>query len=166
MARVIRTDWPDFGTPDAPPAFGQHYDVWEGLERKLYTKEDRPPVGRLVHNLEHGFTVLWYDETLAADDKQMDLLRGLAGKFKGTDNFRLKFKAAPWLKADGAAFPDGQRIAFTHWSAGGIGEEATGTALGATQFCSEISGEALETFMLTYPYTDSPEPAAGNMEAG
>ncbi len=51
---------------DSPPAFGQHYDVWEGLERKLYTKGDRPPLGRLVHNQEHGFTILWYDETIAA----------------------------------------------------------------------------------------------------
>lgn len=152
--------------PDAPPAFGQHYDVWEGLERKLYTKDDRPPLGRLVHNQEHGFTILWYDETLAADDEQMDLLRGIAGKFKGTDNFRLKFKAAPWLKSDGAAFPEGKHVAFTHWSVGGAGADATGEEVGATQFCSELSGEALAAFMLDYPYTDSPEPAVGNMQAG
>lgn len=151
---------------DAPPAFGQHYDVWEGLERKLYTADDRPPVARLVHNLEHGFTILWYDETIADDEEQMDVLRGLATKFKGTDNFRLKFKAAPWLESDGAPFPDGQHVAFTHWSVGGVGEAATGEEVGATQYCSELSGEALEDFMLTYPYTDSPEPAVGNMQAG
>jgi Protein of unknown function (DUF3105) len=144
---------------DSPPAFGRHYDVWEGMERKLYTKEDRPPIGRLVHNQEHGYTILWYDETAAKDDEQMRLLRGVAAKFKGTDNLRLKFKAAPWLKSDGAAFPKGQHIAFTHWSAGGVGEAANGEQVGATQYCSEISGEALEKFMLKYPYTDSPEPS-------
>ncbi len=92
-------------------------------------------------------------------------LRGLAGKFAGTDNFRLKFKAAPWLPddGDGQPFPEGKHVAFTHWSAGGVGEAATGEAVGATQFCSAISGAALEQFMLQYPYTDSPEPAVGDM---
>ena len=157
------------GTPivydDSPPAFGQHYDVWEGLERKLYTKDDRPPLGRLVHNQEHGYTILWYDETIAGNADEMDVLRGLAGKFKGTDNFRLKFKAAPWLPddGDGKPFPKGKHVAFTHWSNGGVGEAATGQAVGATQFCSAISGAALEAFMLKYPYTDSPEPTVGDM---
>ncbi len=54
------------------------------MERKLYTKEDRPPLGRLVHNQEHGYTILWYDETIAGDADEMDTLRGLAGKFQGT----------------------------------------------------------------------------------
>lgn len=34
---------------DSPPAFGAHYPVWEGIERKLYTTQDRPPLGRLIH---------------------------------------------------------------------------------------------------------------------
>lgn len=151
---------------ESPPAFGQHYDVWEGLERKLYTTADRPPLGRLVHNMEHGFTVLWYDESAADDPDQMETLRGLATKFKGTDNFRLKFKAAPWLAGDGEAFAKDQHIAFTHWSAGGVGDDATGEQVGVWQYCSEISGAALETFMLDYPYTDSPEPSVGDMGTG
>ena len=35
--------------------------------RKFYTSDDRPAVATLVHNLEHGFTLLWYDETIADD---------------------------------------------------------------------------------------------------
>lgn len=151
---------------ESPPAFGQHYDVWEGLERKLYTKADRPPLGRLVHNMEHGFSILWYDESVAEDPDQMETLRGLAAKLKGTDNFRLKFKAAPWLADDGEAFPKDQHIAFTHWSVGGIGDDATGEQVGVWQYCSAISGAALEQFMLDYPYTDSPEPSVGNMGTG
>jgi hypothetical protein len=152
--------------PDAPPAFGQHYDVWEGMERKLYTKEDRPPLGRLVHNQEHGFTILWYDETIAKSAADMEVLRAVASKFKGTGNFRLKFKAAPWLASDGAAFPKGEHVAFSHWSNGGVGTKATNKPVGVFQYCSQISGSALEKFMLDYPYTDSPEPAAGDMTSG
>ena len=148
------------GTPipyeDAPPAFGTHYDVWDGIERKLYT-DDRPEVGELVHNLEHGYTILWYDESIAADEKQMQLLRGLAGKFTDNDNLRSKFKAVPWTSTDGAAFPDDQHIAFTHWSVGDGGDDKQ---VGVWQYCSETSGEALQTFMTDYPYTDSPEPGA------
>ncbi len=148
------------GTPipyeEAPPAFGTHYDVWDGIERKLYT-DDRPDVGELVHNLEHGYTILWYDESIAADEDQMQLLRGLAGKFDDNDNLRSKFKAVPWTETDGAAFPEGQHIAFTHWS---VGDGEEGSQEGIWQYCSETSGEALETFMTDYPYTDSPEPNA------
>jgi hypothetical protein len=151
------------GTPipyeDAPPAFGTHYDVWDEITRKLYTEGDRPDVGELVHNLEHGYTILWYDETIAADNEAMQTLRGIASKFTDDDNFRNKFKAVPWLESDGKPFPDGQHVAFTHWSAGG--EDAQeGSQVGVFQYCSDVSGAALEDFMLKYPYTDSPEPDA------
>ena len=32
--------------------------------------------------------------------------------------------------------------------------------MGVWQYCSDVSGAALEDFMLKYPYTDSPEPGA------
>ena len=151
------------GTPipyeDSPPAFGTHYDVWDEIDRKLYTEGDRPDVGELVHNLEHGYTILWYDETIASDNEAMQTLRGIASKFTDDSNFRNKFKAVPWLESDGKPFPDGQHIAFTHWSIGG--EDAQeGQQVGVWQYCSEVSGAALEDFMLEYPYTDSPEPNA------
>ena len=145
---------------DAPPAFGEHYPDWEGMERKLYTAADRPPIARLVHNLEHGFTILWYDESIAEDDQQMDAVRAVAAKHRGTDDLRLKFKAAPWTEEDGEAFPEGQHVAFTHWSAGGTGPDATQQQVGVWQYCSEVSGAALEQFMIDYPYMDSPEPLA------
>ena len=153
------------GTPltfqDAPPAFGVHYSVWEGLERPFYTVADRPDIGRLVHNLEHGFTVLWYDETAAADDEMMTDIKALAKKFTGSDDLRrLKFKAAPWTKDDGDSFPDGQHIAFTHWSVGGAGNTAPDEQVGVWQYCSEPSGAALDSFMEQYDYLDSPEPGA------
>lgn len=152
------------GTPmtyeDAPPAFGQHWEDWDGMERKLYTKSDRPDLGRIVHNLEHGYAILWYDETVANDAKMMDDLRGIANKFEGTTNLRHKFKAVPWTKEDGKAFPDGQHVAMTHWSVGGAGETDAKKQVGIWQYCSAPSGAALESFMEQYPYMDSPEPNA------
>ena len=149
------------GTPipveHAPPAFGTHYDVWDGIERKLYTADDRPDVGELLHNLEHGYTILWYDETIAEDEEQMQMLRGIAQKFTDNDNLRSKFKAVPWTEEDGEAFPEDQHIAFTHWS---VGDGEEGGQKGVWQYCSETSGAALEEFMIDYPYTDSPEPNA------
>ena len=142
-----------------PPAFGQHYDSWEDMGRKFYS-DDRPDLGFLVHNLEHGYTVMWYDETVADDPDQLAVVKGLANKFDG-DNFRNKFKAVPWTEEDGDPFPDGQHIALTHWSTGGPGEVDQSKQTGVHQYCSEPSGAALEDFMTQYPYMDSPEPNGG-----
>ena len=150
---------------DAPPAFGAHWNQ-AGLapapfSRKFYTADDRPALEALVHNLEHGYTILWYDETIAKDKSAVDDIEAIARKF-GDENLRDKFIAAPWTSDDegGAKFPDGQHVAFTHWSAGGDGETDTKKQVGAFQYCSGVSGEALATFMTKYPYTDSPEPDA------
>jgi len=144
---------------DAPPAFGAHWNeaglAPAPMERKLYT-DDRPELESLVHNLEHGYTILWYDETIAGDDDQMLELRALADKLAGTDNFRTKYIAAPWTSEDGKAFPDGKHIALTHWSLG-EDEEKPGQ-VGVWQYCDSVSGEALNDFMIEFPYMDSPEP--------
>jgi len=135
---------------DAPPAFGAHYPSPDPMERKLYTTDDRPALEVLVHNEEHGYTLMWYDTTVADDETQMDQLRAIADKLQGTGNMRLKFKAVPWLPTDegGKAFPEGQHIALTHWSAGGAGETDTAKQVGVWQYCSAVSGAALSDFML------------------
>jgi hypothetical protein len=149
----------------APPAFGPHWNqaglAPAAFSKKFYTVDDRPALESLVHNLEHGYTILWYDKTIADDPTALADVEAISRKF-GNDNFRDKFIAAPWLSTDedGKAFPDGQHIAFTHWSAGGDGETDTTKQVGAFQYCSGVSGAALKSFMDEYPYTDSPEPAA------
>ncbi len=144
---------------DAPPAFGQHENVPEPMEDKFYDEDDRPNVEKLVHNLEHGYTIVWYDESVADDDDAKTLLRAIGNKLDGTSNLRNKFKVAPWTKDDGEAFPDGMHIAFTHWAATSEEEgDKEGQAYGVWQYCSEMSGEALVEFMDRYDYTNSPEP--------
>jgi hypothetical protein len=148
--------------PDAPPAFGPHWN--EGgvapvsIEQRYYTQDSRPELEALVHNLEHGFTILWFDETAADDSTTVGEIKAIAKKLSDSDtNNRLSFKAVPWTSEDGKDFPDGQHIAFTHWSA----DEGTGKSTGVWQYCSEPSGEALEQFMKDYPYYDAPEPVGG-----
>ena len=158
------------GTPvqyeDAPPAFGAHWNesgvAPAPMERKLYSADDRPELESLVHNLEHGYTILWYDETIANDDEAMTELRAIADKLAGTSNLRTKYIAAPWTSEDanGKKFPDDQHIALSHWSAGGSGTTDASKQLGVWQYCPTVSGEALSDFMIKYPYTDSPEPGA------
>ena len=152
----------------APPAFGAHWNeagvAPAPFNRKFYTSDDRPELEALVHNLEHGYTILWYDESIADDAEQLNVIDGIADKFRSDgDNFRLKFIAAPWTSDDedeSGTFPDGMHIAFSHWSAGGSGESDAAKQVGVFQYCKEPSGAALEKFMLEYPYTDSPEPDA------
>ena len=85
----------------APPAFGAHWNE-QGVapapfNRKYYTENDRPELESLVHNLEHGYTILWYDESIADDADELNLINGIADKFRSDDdNLRLKFIAAPW----------------------------------------------------------------------
>ena len=143
-----------------PPATGPHWGTFlQGAQiRKLYTADDRPPVEQLVHSLEHGHTVLWYDESIAESDEAMEELEILANKFQGTD-LSDKFIAAPWTSDDGEPFPDDAHVALTHWSMGGTNGNPEGQQ-GITQFCTEISGEVVEDFMKDYPYRDSPEPTA------
>ncbi|WP_067429249.1 DUF3105 domain-containing protein [Nocardioides jensenii] len=150
----------DIDYDDAPPAFGKHENTPDTMDRKLYTEDDRPRVEMLVHNLEHGYTIVWYDETAADNDEQMTELKAIASKLKGTSNPRLKFKAVPWLSSDGKAFPDGQHIAITHWSKGGhdVDVSQVEKQVGVWQYCSKVSGEALYDFMIKYDYLDSPEP--------
>ncbi|MDT0201893.1 DUF3105 domain-containing protein [Nocardioides sp. AE5] len=152
------------GTPieydEVPPAYGPHWGTPDTMDRKLYTSTDRPPLERLVHNLEHGYTFIWYDETIANDDEQMTQLRAIATKLKGTSNPRLKFKAVPWTSEDGDAFPEGTHIVINHWSRGGkeVDVSEVEKQVGVWQHCSSVSGEALYDFMQEYDYFDSPEP--------
>lgn len=148
----------------SPPAFGSHWNAIGSpapFERKFYTADGRPELESLVHNLEHGYNILWYDETMASDGGAMDDLRAIAKKYEGTGNFRQKVIVAPWTAEDdeesGGEFPEGQHIAFTHWSIGGAGETDPSKAVGVWQYCSEVSGAAFEQFTLDYPYLDSSE---------
>ena len=89
----------------APPAFGSHWsDPGQApvpISRKFYTEKDRPELEALVHNLEHGYTLLWYDETAAEDSSTMTNIQAIADKFHSDpEDFGSKFIAVPWTSGD------------------------------------------------------------------
>lgn len=134
----------------APPSAGPHWAVPAAFERKFYEKADRPQLETLVHNLEHGYTIVWYDDTIAKDKDQLNALKDIAKRFEtSTPSGDKKFIAAAWDDADGK-FPEGKHVAFSRWA----------TQAGHREYCASVSGEAIEAFMKKYPWTDSPEPNA------
>jgi hypothetical protein len=135
----------------APPASGPHYQVPAPFTRKFYTPDDRPEIERLVHNLEHGYTILWYDPAVL--DAQQETLQDLATKVTESEEVAKqvggKFLIAPWDTERGE-FSDGKSFALTHWGA----ERAF------RQYCGDLSGEAVRDFVTAHPFSDAPEPNA------
>jgi hypothetical protein len=130
-----------------PPSSGRHYPVPATIgNRGFYTTEDRPRVEELVHNLEHGYTVLWYSPSLP--DEQKTQLRDLAARLTGDSTYR-KFIASAWDESYGK-LPAGKAIALSHWTKGE----------GHRQLCGQLSGAAVKSFMDAHPASDSPEPNA------
>ncbi|MET8121886.1 DUF3105 domain-containing protein [Micromonospora sp. NPDC005189] len=127
-----------------PPSSGPHFVVPAPTVRRFYTTRDRPPIETLVHNLEHGYTILWYVEPLARN--QIEALRALA-RTLGDDRYGGRFVVAPWDPGYGV-FPVGRPLALSHW----------GATAGYRQFCAEVSGAAAERFVLAHPRSDAPEP--------
>nr|WP_238342231.1 DUF3105 domain-containing protein [Actinopolymorpha rutila] len=131
-----------------PPSAGPHWAQPASFSRKFYDTKDRPDIETLVHNLEHGYTVVWYDDTITHDSAQLAALRTIAKGYESNefDNAK-KLIVAPWKKGEGA-FPAGKHVALTHWS----------TAAGRRQYAAKVSGQAIARFMKKFPATDSPEP--------
>ncbi|MFI5729404.1 DUF3105 domain-containing protein [Kribbella sp. NPDC051587] len=139
----------------SPPSSGPHYATWAPFGKKFYTVADRPPVSNLVHNLEHGYTILWYRDTLPKE--QIDQIEQIS-KGKLPDTSFGKFIAAPFKADEGKPWPDGKNLAFAHWSGN---KEGAKDAFAHRQFCGSVSGEALKNFMEKYPATDAQEPNGG-----
>ena len=138
---------------DAPPSFGPHRPQPAAFERKYYTAQDRPEVATLVHNLEHGYTILWYDDTLAKDSKQLDTVKAISDKM--TDQ---RFIAAPWTSKDGKSFPDGKHLALTRWTANADNPGDENKQRGNWQYCTAVSGAVIGDFVAKWPNAESPEP--------
>jgi Protein of unknown function (DUF3105) len=151
-----------------PPSFGPHNPTPDSSGLHFFTADDRPPVEVLVHNLEHGWTIVWYDETAAKSRVEMQELKDTAAKFDQHGNDpHYNMIIAPWTKNDGEGrpIPDGKHVAFTHWSVHQPTynpnfyrtAESAVKSYGESQYCSTFSGAALKDFMKKFPYDDAPE---------
>jgi flagellar basal body-associated protein FliL len=141
-----------------PPDSGKHYPSPAPFTKHFYAEADRPPVETLVHNLEHGYTVVWYRAD--APGKQIKNLQRIAKTF-GSDDYDPadKFIAAPWSEADGAGFPAGKNVVITRWTADPNDPGNPTAQKGVRQACTEVSGAAIKDFMAKYPVANSPEPS-------
>ena len=119
-----------------PPDSGKHYPTPAPFTKHFYAEADRPPVETLVHNLEHGYTVVWYRAD--APSKQIKDLQRIAKTF-GSDDYDPadKFIAAPWSDADGAGFPAGKNIVITRWTADPNDPSNPAQQKGVRQACTE-----------------------------
>jgi uncharacterized protein DUF3105 len=148
-----------------PPSYGPHNPTPDSSGKHFFTAAERPPLEVLVHNLEHGWTIVWYDESVAANDAEMQSLKATAAKFDTHGNDpRYNMIIAPWTSRDGEGkpIPDGKHIAFTHWSIHHrVYSPPTSSkpppSFGELQYCSTFSGGALAAFMKRFPYDDAPE---------
>ena len=143
----------------SPPDSGQHYPSPAGFTKHFYSPDDRPAVGTLVHNLEHGYTLAWYRAD--APEAEITALRQAAATF-GSETYdpTQKFIAAPYSATDGT-FPDGKNVVLARWTANPSNPSDQAQQKGVRQSCTKVSGQAITEFMTAYPYTDSPEPNAG-----
>ncbi|MBA2560582.1 MAG: DUF3105 domain-containing protein [Propionibacteriales bacterium] len=134
-----------------PPVSGAHWSQYPDLSKPVYSADDRPQLGELIHSQEHGWTVVWYDDSITTSDGEMARLSKVADDVAAADPVKVVF--VPWTANDGAAFPDRAHIAITHWGVSGGGSENR-------QFCAEPNAEAILAFVARHPYTDSSEPDA------
>jgi hypothetical protein len=130
-----------------PPSSGPHFAAPAVSDRKFYTAEDRPPLETLVHNLEHGYTVLWYDGAKAKGKEQ--LLRDIAEQGNKQAEAQDKFLVVEWDTSRGA-FPADKPYALAHWA-----KDA-----GKRQLCGDLSGAVIVDFIKKFPASDTQEPGA------
>ena len=152
-------------TYPAPPSFGDHSERWAVLSRSFYTVADRPDVSVLVHNLEHGYNILWYDQSVADDPARLAQVEAIAAGYTGSGrNPGNAFIAAPWTAKDGGGMPAGVHYALTHWYADP--DDATGSRsdeVGYTRYCREVSDDLVRRWMLDFPLQNAPEGYRVNM---
>ena len=127
-----------------PPSHGAHFVQPDVSGRDFYTASDRPVLETLVHNLEHGYTILWYDGSKVKDTAT---LKDVAKQADGLSGSSGKFKVVEWDQSRGQ-FPAGTPYALSHWGSDG----------GHRQFCGELSGKAVVDFVKKYPSSNAPEP--------
>ena len=92
---------------------------------------------QLVHNLEHGYTILWYDDTITGADRSDAQghrhQRPRATTRRATGKFIVVRRGTTTTAGSRAA----STSALSHW----------GAEQGHRQLCGKVSGEAVQEFI-------------------
>ena len=141
-----------------PPSSGQHFASPALDQRRVYTVADAPAIENLVHNLEHGYTILWYDASL--EKTQAATFAALSKKVNAMKESANKFIITPWDAAYGA-FPAGKKYALSHWGADvNLKTGEIKNQMGHRQLCGGLNTTVVEDFVKKYPWSSAPEPGA------
>lgn len=118
--------------PTTPPTGGDHSTVTAPGNRNFYDKDEAAEPERLVHNLEHGYIVVWYDDQ--ASDGEINLLRQISKNVGDAgQSYGRKFIVAPYTRGN---FAEGNNVGITAW--------------GASQLCEKVSGEVIKEFVADF----------------
>ena len=122
-----------------PATSGPHWNLGNGLAPifwGVYTTPQAEPA--VVHNLEHGGVVIWYQDT--ATDEDVAKLTQFVQQQLGTQNFKIIL--SPWAGED-----FGHPIAVTAWD--------------WLLYLDSADTDRIREFQSDHPPTDAPEPAGG-----
>jgi hypothetical protein len=139
-----------------PPSSGKHFAVPAVDKRRVYTVADAPAMETLVHNLEHGYTILWYDRSV--ETEQAATFKALATKVNAMKESANRFLISPWDPAYGA-LPAGKKYALSHW--GADVDRSSGKVtnqMGHRQLCGGLNSTVVEDFVKKFPWSAAPEP--------
>lgn len=103
---------PDLSTyPSVPPTSGPH-DGTGTVPAGIY--DSPPPMGRLIHSLEHGGSVVWYDP--AAPTEEIDRIKAFYGRGDEAGQDRVIVAPYDYPGEDGSgSLPPGTRMALVAW---------------------------------------------------
>jgi hypothetical protein len=122
-----------------PATSGPHWNLGNGIAPifwGVYTTPQAEPA--VVHNLEHGGIVIWYQDT--ATDEDVATLTQFVQQQLGTQNFKIIL--SPWAGED-----FGHPIAVTAWD--------------WQLFLDSADTDQIRAFQNDHPPTDAPEPGGG-----
>jgi hypothetical protein len=137
--------YPTWTYKNNPPASGPHFSTPMPAGTHYYDPSQTGTanlVERLVHNLEHGYVVVWYDASVAADKNKLAALDDIGTNLEQKYGYT-NYIAAPWPSTR-PAMPNGKHIALTAWH--------------QRQLCSDISGAVVKAFVDAHPVSAAPEP--------
>lgn len=126
------------GASPIPPSGGQHNPISLGDTNRFYPLSEKPRPERAVHNLEHGYIVVWYDSKLPASE--VTKLEAMAKSPKLS-----RLLVVGWWQSD---LPDNKHVVLTSW--------------GRTERCNTLSDAVVNNYYAKHLNSNlSPEAGLG-----